>query len=228
VDPTVFNATTATTTEGVRQGDGQAVIAYTYVPPAPQVTGQSINATEGAPFSGVVATFTSADPAGSYSATINWGDGTTSVGTVTATGPGAYSVSGDHTYAEEGTYTVTVQVTDQTNQTSGRAMDTATVADAALTVTASAAGAQSNRYAAIGATFTDADPQGTVADYSATISWGDGTTSAGSVAANPYAPGFAAGGVHRYARGGTYTVTLTIRDSGGSSATVTKTVGTSS
>ncbi len=202
VDPTVFDAATATTSAGGPYTYGRAVIAYTSVPPAPRVTGQAINATEGAPVSGVVATFTGVDPTGSYSATITWGDGTTAAGTVTATGPGAYSVSGSHTYAEEGAETATVQVTDQTNQTSGSATDSATVADAALTVTRSAAGALPNRYAAIGATFTDADPQGTVADYSAAISWGDGTTSAGSVAKNPYAAGFAVGGVHRYARGG--------------------------
>jgi uncharacterized repeat protein (TIGR01451 family) len=52
----------------------------------------------------VVATFT--DPAGAepvleYAATINWGDGTSSPGTVTNTGGNNFSVSGSHTYGEE-------------------------------------------------------------------------------------------------------------------------------
>ena len=60
-----------------------------------------------------VATFTDANPsatAGDFTATINWGDGTTSSGTDHG-GPntGIFSVSGAaHTYAEAGNYTITV------------------------------------------------------------------------------------------------------------------------
>ena len=43
-------------------------------------------------------------PATEFTALINWGDGTSSAGTVTGAS-GAYAVSGSHTYAEEGTDT---------------------------------------------------------------------------------------------------------------------------
>jgi hypothetical protein len=49
---------------------------------------------------------------GSYSATINWGDGDTSTGIITAVGGGQFSVSGSkpHPYAITGTYRITVNV----------------------------------------------------------------------------------------------------------------------
>ena len=49
-----------------------------------------------------VATFTDpggAEPLGDYSAVIDWGDGTTSVGTITAGFGGVFTVSGSHTFA---------------------------------------------------------------------------------------------------------------------------------
>src|SRR5207248_6895869 len=52
-----------------------------------------------------------AEPVGDYTATINWGDGTTSSGTVVSTGGNNFRVDAPaHTYVEEGTYTVTVTV----------------------------------------------------------------------------------------------------------------------
>ncbi|HZU36851.1 MAG TPA: PKD domain-containing protein, partial [Gemmataceae bacterium] len=72
----------------------------------------AINASTGLRFSGEIATFSDTDPAGQasdYSATINWGDGSSN-GTVTGAGP--FVVSGTHTYTAVGTYTVSVTVTD--------------------------------------------------------------------------------------------------------------------
>lgn len=59
-----------------------------------------------------VATFTDpADaPAKNYSATIKWGDGTTSKGIVTKTGKGTYKVTGKHTYRTSGQKTTKVTV----------------------------------------------------------------------------------------------------------------------
>jgi uncharacterized repeat protein (TIGR01451 family) len=62
----------------------------------------------------VVATFTHAngvEPASAFVATINWGDGTTSVGNITLSGT-TYRVKGSHTYAQSGTHTVTTTVTE--------------------------------------------------------------------------------------------------------------------
>ena len=53
---------------------------------------------------GTVGTFTDTNPSGTASdfiATIDWGDGTLSLGTIIAS-PGQVSISGTHTYAEEG------------------------------------------------------------------------------------------------------------------------------
>jgi hypothetical protein len=64
----------------------------------------------------VLATFTSGDSsatAGNFTAMIDWGDGHMSSGTVTPNGQGGFNVSGSNTYAEPGTYTITVEVTDR-------------------------------------------------------------------------------------------------------------------
>jgi Domain of unknown function DUF11/Domain of unknown function (DUF4214) len=61
-----------------------------------------------------VATFSHAngvESPGHFSATINWGDGTTSAGTVVRAGAG-YQVLGSHTYTDEGVFALNVSVTD--------------------------------------------------------------------------------------------------------------------
>ncbi len=57
------------------------------------------------------ATFTDAGVQDTHTATIDWGDGTVEPGTVTQ-GAGAGSVAGNHVYAADGNYTVTVLVID--------------------------------------------------------------------------------------------------------------------
>jgi PKD repeat protein len=78
-----------------------------------------------------VATFTSSDSgatAGQFTAVINWGDGNYSVATVAWNGSG-FNVSGTHTYAAAGSYTVSLQIADS-NADSVISSGSITVADA--------------------------------------------------------------------------------------------------
>ena len=92
--------------------------------------GLLVNAQKG--FDREVATFTSNDspaqPASAYSATITWGDGTPgSVGTIKGPVGGVFSVTASHTYAHEGNYTMTVQITDSLDSTTVSATTPLTV-----------------------------------------------------------------------------------------------------
>jgi len=77
------------------------------------------------PVSRTLATFTDANAGattadfttGGGSTTIHWGDGTTSAGTVTQTGPGHFAVSGTHTYAVLGSHTITINIADDGGST---------------------------------------------------------------------------------------------------------------
>jgi streptogramin lyase len=77
-------------------------------PPATGV-GIAVTATSGQNFSGTVATFTglAMNSLSSYSASIEWGDGQTTVGTITVNSTGGVNITGSDTYAAAGTYTVT-------------------------------------------------------------------------------------------------------------------------
>ena len=78
-------------------------------------TGVTVSPTAGAPFSGVVAHFTDANPLGAladYSALITWGDGNSSTGVVRVNASGGFDVLGSNTYAAAGTYTLSVKIND--------------------------------------------------------------------------------------------------------------------
>jgi uncharacterized repeat protein (TIGR01451 family) len=83
-------------------GSNSASATTSFAEPSIGVSGSSFT-TRSSTFSGQVATFTHAsgvEPASAFSATINWGDGTTSTGssvTITLSG-GTYTVSGSHHY----------------------------------------------------------------------------------------------------------------------------------
>src|SRR5439155_12691371 len=75
----------------------------------------TIKINAGAPFTGAVATFTDLNPNATvtdFTATITWGDGHTSRGTVTAVGGGVFTVSGTNTFAAPGTSNVSVLIQD--------------------------------------------------------------------------------------------------------------------
>jgi hypothetical protein len=190
--------------------------------------GVAASTTEGTATPAVtLATFTDAGTpaATNYTSIINWGDNSpTSSGTFTTSGS-MVTAQGGHAY-EEGSYTVTTTFSQGT-AFSVIVSSPATVADAPLTVTATAAavpqGVPLSNTRLV--TFTDADPIATVSDFSGTVNWGDGTTSA-AVFAQPGGVGtsLVASGNHAYVVTGTFTVTVTIADVGGQTATATFTV----
>jgi len=190
------------------------------------VTGQSVNAVEGAMFTGLVATFSDSNQTGLGNdvATITWGDGATSPGTVgfdSATG--RYTVSGIHTYAEDGGYPTSVKV-NATGGVVGTGAGSATVTDATVTLSASPVSAvEGATFSGAVATFTDANPAASPADFSATIDWGDGTTSAGNVVYNSASGRFTVNGSHAYAEEGSFAVATTCSENGGVLGTVTGT-----
>ncbi|MDP9303709.1 MAG: hypothetical protein M3O92_04295 [Actinomycetota bacterium] len=185
-------------------------------------SGTTFSATEGASFSDEVATFTDPDAAATaskYSATIDWGDGSaTTAGTISGSA-GSFSVSGAHTYAEEGPYSVTVTITDVDDAgNTATANSTATVADAALhagtfTVPSSTSlGNPTN----VSFGFSDDNTGAPTSDFMATIDWGDGSNSTGVIGGS--GGSYAASGSHAYAAGGPYTITVTVVDDGGSTS----------
>ncbi|GAC1436526.1 MAG: hypothetical protein NVSMB51_08110 [Solirubrobacteraceae bacterium] len=205
-------------------GFGDPAVSAAAVTPKP-------SSTEGANFTGTVATFTDPDTAGGtaaeYTATIDWGDGTTSAGTV-AGSDGSFTVGGSHTYAEEGSFTTTVVISDATTPANVVTVASPiTVGDAPLSASgvAGLTGPALNNAAV--ATFTDGDPAGTLSDYKATINWGDGAVTAGTISGPSGASvgPYSVNGSHSYSGSAAHTITVTIVDGGGASASAQSAVG---
>jgi streptogramin lyase len=97
-------------------GTTSPAVAFTVRDNVLTLSGVGVITTTGLAFSGTVAVFTDADPNGSvgdYSATITWGAGRSSPGTVTTNAGGSFNVGGANTYAAEGRYNVRVTITDR-------------------------------------------------------------------------------------------------------------------
>jgi hypothetical protein len=207
---------------------GVTVAASTTPPPVDVLTavGATLFSTEGSRFSGTVAAFadtnTAATPA-TFTATINWGDGSpVTAGTIVSV-PGGFDVLGTHSYADFGTYTTSISIVPA-NGSTANANGIADIADAALTAGTSPI----SRHAIPGAptgsvvigSFADADPNAVAGDYIGTINWGDGQTTA-LTASNFIITGHSGGtqfnvlGSHTYATKGTYDVTIQITDDDG-------------
>jgi len=197
-----------------------------------------------------IGTFTDpgGDPGEVYTYTIDWGDGTTATsGTATVDLVGGLGVptvgsfDGAHTFADDGTYTVTVTVTDGDGASDVRTF-TVTVANVAptLSVVGNQTGNEGTQIsiADVG-TFTDPGynnplnpiPGGeTTETFTYTINWGDGSADESGTATidalggpgTPTAGSF--GGSHIYADNGIYTVTVTVFDDDGGSHQLTFTI----
>src|SRR5262249_26314592 len=168
-----------------------------------------------------------------YTALVTLGDGNTVTLTSTASGHGQIVAHGDGTfdvnlsctYAEKlSGRTFRVVVTDHSSQASG-SISNFSVADAPLsagplTPPAPTAGVSPGDVVLFHV--TDANPGATAADYTAVVSWGDGSSDSSAAAppavrvvANPNG-GFDVVGSHTYAKQASgLTFSVTVRDAGG-------------
>lgn len=185
------------------------------------LTAAPIRGTELAATTYTVATFTDASQpsliAGDFTATIDWGDGTsTTTGNVTLSG-GVFTVTGSHPFADEGTFNVKVTVSETSPSAfSTGVTSTATMAEGdsftagTVTLTATAGTAFSGPLAV----FADSNTNSPAGDFTATIKWGDGSNdTSGSVTGSDGQ--FTINGNHTYAQDGSFLVTVTIQDDSG-------------
>jgi hypothetical protein len=217
-----------------------SLIVVVWTGPASAAGGYSFAPIEGVVFSGTVAMGSvSISQSGcplvgvTGTADIDWGDGspnTTGTAKITnctsSSNPSQMSliVTASHTWSEEGVSNVTANC----NFGSGIvavAGGTAGVQDAPLSATGATGltaieGVTTPAVVRL-ARFTDADPGGTVSDYRATISWGDGATSVGTVAADPSGGFDVVSPMHTFADEGSAIATVTVVDGGGSTASAT-------
>ncbi len=203
------NYTVTVTVNDFTSQSGSKTFNVAVSDPAVVGTPEAFTAVEGQAFANkVVASFTDpggAEAAGNYGATIDWGDGSSSAGTIVPSG-GKFLVTGNHTYAEESAtdhpgsnpYAVTVTISHEAAPPT-TVHSTATVSDPAVIATAvpvTAVEGQAFSGKPV-ATFTDPGGAEGVGDYSATIDWGDGTTSTGTI--TPGGGTFTVSGDHTYA-----------------------------
>jgi photosystem II stability/assembly factor-like uncharacterized protein len=190
-------------------------LANPYPPPGSlAASGTAISVAEGVPFTTVIANFVDGDanrPGSNYQLAIDWGDGSSSDGAI-----GGYvtapTVTGTHTYAEDGTFTVTITIHDIADNKDAVAMTTAIV-----TNTDNLLGRPRIVYAAPGTPFsgpvaelTDANAAKTSAGLAATIDWGDGTITPGAVVGGSGA--FTVNDTHTYLAPAVFGITVTVQE----------------
>src|SRR5262249_38847467 len=190
----------------------------------------------------VVATFSGLFSTQGEFATIDWEDGTTSTGTLSGPNQGLFTVTGSHTYAKDGenetdavdvfTIKVTINCPSMPGVPPVVLTSQANIAEedapsgGAMTVTGmNIAAVQLRNQNQTSAMFTDSNTKMKPGDFTAMISWGDGSlTSKGTVtqkggAGNP----FYASARHTYKNVGTFHVITLITDPQGHRALGTST-----
>ena len=164
----------------------------------------------GASYSGPVATFTDANPgttAGDFIASIVWGDGNTSTGSVAPAAQGGFVVTGANTYSASPTGAVTVQIDDGAGH-QATAEPTATIVNppmlSSVTPIQEPTGTS---FSGTLATFTGSIPAALQSGLTYSIQWGDGSADSTGI------PSFGNGtlsvpGTHTYSTAGPYRFTV--------------------
>lgn len=148
----------------------------------------------------------------SWTATVDYGDGS-GIQPLTLSGTN-FSLS--HVYKDNGTYTVTVSVTDNQGATGvGTAIIIVNNAPPTVgVITAPTNPVRVNTTTTASANFTD---PGVLDTHTAVWNWGDNTTSTGTITENNGSGSVS--GTHIYATAGIYTVSVTVTDNHGASGT---------
>ena len=192
-------------------GWGSATFKVTVSNVAPTVTAptdQSSNEGDNASFS--LGSFADPGADSPWAVDVNWGDGSSHT-TFSKTATGSLG-SQSHTYADNGSYTVTVKATDKDGASDSKTFKI-TVANVSPTITSatfagSSVGCGTNN-ATLNVTFTDPGAD----TWNASIDWGDGsavqqlTNVSKTFSAN-----------HTYASSGVYTAKVTVTDDDGGSS----------
>jgi cyclophilin family peptidyl-prolyl cis-trans isomerase len=220
---------TGATTHGTEPSDpfDTQLINITVETPTLASQGVSPTVVAGQPVNSV-ATFTSsvAIPASNYTATVTWGDGTTSTAAVEQPStPGHYVVTSTKAYDRAGSYPISVKIAINNTSFTTTATATVKVTDAPLSAHFANPAPAAGTLGVSGtiATFTDGNPNPVLTDLSATVAWGDGTTSPGTFAAGSNGT-YTVSASKTYAADGSYPVKVTIQSAGGSSATAQGTI----
>ena len=213
-------------------GSSASQSAQTTVTSSPSLSasGTFLSGVEGALLSGTVATFTVPDinlTVGAFSASIDWGDGTSATaGTITGS-ISNFSVAGSHTYADEKAVPYAVAVTITQTAVPGNhatASSSASIVDAALHAGSLTLPATVSENVQIGVAFafTDGNQVAPASDFTATIAWGDTTSSTATVTGS--GGSFLAQRTHTYASAGPFTVQVSVHDLGGAGTSATGSV----
>ncbi len=127
------------------------------------ITADSLSATEGTAWNGTVATFTdtkTSTPASSFTASINWGDGTSTTGMVSGS-DGSFTVTGSHTYSSYGQFNVQVAIS---GAATAQTVSTASVSPPLSTINLS------SDFGAVGITSAGLTVEGDINQYGESLS----------------------------------------------------------